>query len=555
MERAFKYAEMVESGEILTNNEIKLAIKRFRRDLDNYELRDNEAEKAIMFTEMLRFSKGRKSRERIVWEDWQIFILVNIFGFYQKGSGKRRFRYLYLEVARKNGKSTFLAAIALAFLTLFDEDVPEIYLGASTEEQAKPVYTEMKRMVKKMVKEFPERADEFAVFMKNMEYMPNEGIATMITSNSPALDGVNPFCTVLDEVHAHKNANMFNVMKSGTGARDKNTPIIFLVTTAGFSLTSFAYNIRKSFIQVLEGNKVNENTMIMIYTLDREDDYNNSGLWVKANPSMGAAISMEYLEDEYIQAQNFSSQENNFLTKNLNIWVGGVQTWLSRKILDDNDGRALTDGEIEEGVVYLGLDLGMVSDISALAQLTVFDNDRLHVKMRYYMSEAAYRRLIARGIPLDIWRREGVEINVNLGAATDTRVIQEDIVDLAESLDVEKILFDRWSTHEIVRGLEDEGIYVKGVGMGFKDQSAPIQYTERAMKEKRFVLEGDSMLKWMFSNIVLDMDAAGNQKPNKSKADDKIDGVSALLNAVFGFINIDGGQESSYVGIRTIKIG
>jgi phage terminase large subunit-like protein len=555
MERAFRYAEMVESGEILTNNEIKLAVKRFRKDLETYELREDEAEKAIVFTEMLRFSKGRKAGQRIVWEDWQVFILVNIFGFYDKTDGTRRYRYLYLEVARKNGKSTFLAAIALTFLVIFDEAVPEIYLGASTEKQAMPVFKEMSRMVKKFVKEYREKEEEFAVFLTKIEYAANDGLVSIITSNTTALDGENPFCTVLDEVHAHKNADMFNVMKSGMGARDNNTPIIFLVTTAGFSLTSFAYSIRKNFLQVLEGSKVNENTMIMIYTLDPEDDYNDKRVWCKANPSINAAVSMKYLEDEYIQAQNFSSQENNFLTKNLNIWVGGAQTWISRQVLDENDGRALTDEEIEEGRIYLGLDLGLIRDISALCQLTVFDDNRLHVKMRYYMSEDAYRRFISRGIPMDIRRREGVEINVNPGTATDTKVIISDIKELDENRPVERFLFDRWGVQEIIRALEDEGVFVEGVGQGYASQSESISYIERAMHEHRFVLEDDLMLKWMFSNVVLDMNPSGDRKLNKDKADDKIDGISALCNSVYGFINLDGGLEDQSHGIRTVRIG
>jgi len=210
MERAFKYVEDVESGKIVTNYEIKLAVKRFKRDLKKFTLDEDTAQKAIIFTELLRFSKGKKAGQRIVWEDWQIFVLVNIFGFHHKRSGKRRFRYFYIEVARKSGKSTFLAAIGLVFLTQFDEAIPECYAGASTELQAEPVFKEMSRMVNRLRVDFKEMDEKFAVFKKSIVFNDgeNEGIFQMVSSNAPALDGLNPFCTILDELHSHKDSSL-----------------------------------------------------------------------------------------------------------------------------------------------------------------------------------------------------------------------------------------------------------------------------------------------------------------------------------------------------------
>ena len=562
MERAFRYCEDVESGKIVSNNEIKLAVKRFRRDCKNRKLvlDEDAANKAIIFTELLRFSKGKKAGQRIIWSDWQLFCLVNIFGFHWKKNGKRRFRYFYIEVARKSGKSTFLAAIGMVFLMLFDESIPECYAGASAEKQAEPVFKEMVRMAKRLNRDFPEIDDNLAVFSKRIMYdsilpdgTPNEGIMTMVASNSETLDGLSPFCTLLDELHAHKDSSLFNVFKSGTGGRDHNTPIICMITTAGFSLKSFAYMIRKNFIQILERSKMDDDTFIMIFALDKDDDYLDESTWAKANPSMGESMTMDWLRAEFRQAQNFSSELNNFLTKNLNQWLGGAETWIARQVLDSNDGRPLLDDEIEEGVVYLGLDLGAVSDISALAMVTMFGDERIHVKMRYYMSEAAYRKYIAKGIPFDQWVKEGISINVNKGEVTDFRPIVEDIVKIVENLDVDKIGFDRWNSNEIVQDLADLGIEVEGVGQGYRTHSESVMFIERAMHEKRFVLNNDSLLKWMFSNVVLDTDSAGNRKLNKNKADEKIDGVSALFNAIFYYTQKDKGV-NDFSGIRTITI-
>lgn len=557
MDRAFRYCEGVESGRIIVGHEIKLAVKRFRKDILEYDLNEHEASKAIAFTEMLRFSKGKKAKQRIVWEDWQIFALVNVFGFYHKGGG-RRFRYFYIEVARKNGKSTFLAAIALCFLMLFDEAVPELYCGASVKDQARPVFDEMGRMINHLRGDFKEFENKFGVFKEKIEFFENEGIVEMVTAVAKTKDGLNPMCTILDEVHAHKDDSLFNVFKSGMGGRDNNTPIICMVTTAGFSLTSFAYMIRKNFIQVLEDSKVDESTFILIYSLDKNDDYIDKSTWVKANPSLGASFSQDYIDDEFVQAQNFDIQLNNFLTKNLNIWVGGAETWIDRKTLDENDkDKELTEVELEEimdGSVYLGLDLGLVRDISALAQITIFADERIHVKMRYYMSDVAYRRFISKGIPMDSWRRHGISINVNPGKVTDTRVIREDIIEITESLTIEQIGVDRWGTNILLTELQEEGIEVADIGQGYKTQAEIVQFIERAMAEGRFHLIDDDMLKWMFGNVALDMDPAGNQKLNKKRSDDKIDGVSALFNALAGFVHVDNGMEQMR-GIRSVRIG
>ena len=560
MERAFRYVRDVESGKITTNYEIKLAVKRFKRDLKKFDLREEETQRAIIFTELLRFSKGKKAGERIVWGDWQIFCLVNIFGFHYKKTGKRRFRYFYIEVARKSGKSTFLAAIGLVFLTQFDEAIPECYAGASAEKQAEPVFKEMSRMITRLRIDFKEMDDSFAVFKKSIIYTselpdgsPNEGIFAMVASNAPTLDGLNPFCTLLDELHSHKDSSLFNVFKSGTGSRDKNQPLIAMITTAGFSLKSFAYMIRKNFIQILERSKTDEDTFIMIFSLDKDDDYTDEKTWMKANPSLGASMTMEWLQAEFRQAQNFASELNNFLTKNLNKWVGGVSTWLDRQLLDKNDGRDLLPDEIEEGIVYLGLDLGMVNDVSALAQVTMFGDERIHVKMRYYMSETAYHKFIGMGVPFDVWVKQGISINVNAGQVTDTRVIVRDVIEIVENLDVDKIGFDRWNTNEIVSQLDDLGIMVEGVGQGYRTHTEVVSFVERAMYEKRFCLLDDDCLKWMFSNVVLDQDPAGNRKLNKSKADNKIDGISALFNALWYYTQVDQGRDD-YAGIRTISL-
>jgi phage terminase large subunit-like protein len=515
-----------------------LSVKRHLADLKNAPemglmFDKKAAQKAFAFFSLLKHSKGEFAGRNFDLSPWEAFIIYALFGW-KRANNTRRFRYAYIEVARKNGKTTFAAAISLLMLIFDGEQGAEIYTAATNRGQAKICFDEAKNMINKSpaLKKYIDTYQRTLVMETTLSKMEP------LARDSDKLDGLNPHLAVCDEMHAWKTDDLYNVLKSATGARSQ--PLIFTITTAGFDKMSPCFEMRKTYIDVLNGIKKQENTFVLIFTLDEGDDWKNPKAWEKANPNLNISVNHEYLEEEFTSAINRGgSEEVNFKTKNLNLWVDAPTVWIQdEKILACN--HHTEPEELKGKKCFGGLDLASHVDINAFALFFPNINGRPVAKIYYFIPEAKvtehedrvdYRRWIAEG-----------RIIVTPGNVIDIDEQVNYISKIVKNYDCQNIAFDPAKAyHGTVQGLQKKGLndILDEFAQGIRYMSEPTRELQRMVEGAEIDLLGDPILRWMFRNAVAITDTNDNIKLDKKKSQHKIDGLIALANAIGGFMSGD----------------
>ena len=369
MNQAEKYIRNVLSGKTLVCEFTRLAVQRHVDDLRTGKKRglyfDKKAgEKAIKFSKFIRHTKGEWAGRPLVLEPWQDFIDYVVFGWKNK-DGTRRFNYAYIEVARKNGKSTMAAKNGLMLMDADNESAAEIYCFATKEEQAKhAIFQEAKNMVLKS----PYLKARLQTYAKSIFSELTLSSFKPLGSDSDTQDGLNTHGGICDEYHAQKTDKMYNVIKSSMGSR-KN-PMMWTITTAGFNITSPCYTERDTCIKILKGILKQDNKFAIIYTLDEADDWENEKTWTKANPNYGISVYKKYLKNEFIDSKNNPTRTNNFKTKHLNIWVRQSEDFINDKDWMKCAGK-LTWDDCQGRECHAGLDIAKRVDLNALSLLFI----------------------------------------------------------------------------------------------------------------------------------------------------------------------------------------
>ena len=522
LEQAHQYAQRVRSGDIIANKYEQLAVERFYSDLkrDDLVFDEKKIAKALGFFDLLKLTKGVGAGNTFHLEGWQAFIVVNIFGFYWKESGYRRYKYAHIEIARKNGKSTFSAAIALIMFLIDGEAAPEVYCVATKREQAKIVDEEAKRMLRNS------SALSKYVSITNYEIKCplNDGTFKALASDSKTLDGLNIHCAIVDEIHEHKNRKLYDVLKSGTGSR--NNSLLSTITTAGFNKESFAFRHRKTCIEILEGIKKDDAQFAIIFTLDEDDDWKDETVWRKANPNMDVSITYDYLKQECTQAINNSTERVNFLTKHLNLWTDAETTWIPYEVWNANPVR---DEELLIGLdCYGGLDLAATSDITAFVLAFPLEDEVVQLLVHCWLPEDA----INKNDNYRQWVDEGW-LELTPGNVTDYNFIREKIFELGEKYTINSIAYDDWNSTQLITDIENEKPDVcRPMRQGFRSLSVPTRQLERLATQGNLIHNNNALFTWQIANTNLARDPAGNVKPKKDDRNKKIDAVAASVMAI-----------------------
>ena len=358
MEQAKAYAEKVISGEIVAGQLVRNACERFLRDLNSWQFEQSNVDHAVTFIQELEHTTGEHAGRKFILEPWQYFIVANLFGFVND-DGTRRFTRAYVEVPRKNGKSTFSSALMLYGLLADGEPAAQVYSAATKLDQAMMVFGESVRVCQNV--DFLQGEVVVNNSVNNRRILYGQNLYKPLEWNPNKQDGLNTHFACIDEYHAHPSDDLYNVIRNSMGARRQ--PLLFTITTAGFNRESPCYRHRQYCGNVLSGAIQDDGLFTIIYSLDSGDDWTDRKVWAKANPNWGVSVYPRQLEQAVNEAREFVHKEVEFKTKLLNVWTDTAQTWIS-----DSDWAACEQQFSLLGErCYGGLDLASTSDFCAFS--------------------------------------------------------------------------------------------------------------------------------------------------------------------------------------------
>jgi len=538
---ALEYAQGVVSGEIPNCKWVIGAAQRFLDDLERdweYTYDPDRAAHFCRFAEALPHIKGQWAGTDLTLEPWQVFIACNVFGWVDE-NGYRRFRTAYLEVPRKNGKTFLMSAIGLYLLCADGEGGAEVYSAAVKKDQAKIVWDTARRQVLKtedLQEAFGVEAWKHSIFVEETasSFVP-------LASDSDSLDGLNIHGGLIDELHAHKSREVFDVIETGTGSRAQS--LMFIITTAGSNRSGICYEQRSYVTKLLSGVNKDESYFGIIYTLDDDDIahvWTNPKLWEKANPNYGVSVLPFDIERLVKKAKQTPSAQNNVLTKRFNVWVNADTAWMDMWKWDACRDESLTLEDFKGQPCYMGADFASKIDIAALCLL--FERDGvLYPFLRYYLPDETVRT--STNDQYAGWWRED-RFTVTPGNIVDFDYIEQDCERFASDFQITEFGYDPHQATQFAGRMINNGFNMVEVRPSVLNFSEPMKELEARVIAKT-LKHNDPVLTWMVSNVVCHMDAKDNIYPRKEKPENKIDGVIALLSAMNRYMQ-PGETESIY---------
>lgn len=541
------YGRDVLAGKIKVCKWTRLAVERHYRDLESAHERglifsEPHARHALKFFDFLCHSKGKWAGQPFLLSPWQAFWTAVIFGWL-RFDGLRRYRKAYIRVARKNGKTTWMAGIGLYLAVGEGEPGAEVYTAATKLAQARLIHKESEMMVRQSpVLRRRVQIQRDMIFLQGTatKYVP-------LGADARTEDGLNPHGALLDELHAHPDRELYDVIDSGTGAREQ--PLILMITTAGFGGLETICRVEDEYVkQLLEQSFDDDEYFGVIYQLDESenvgevdddenpevakgDDWHDESNWIKANPNLGISVHLDGLRSAANKANNDPSALDNFLTKHMNLWVKGARKWLSLKFWKACGAKYDFDSLKEAFRVYGGLDLAAVSDLCSLIWLGIMPDGKKRIWGRHYLPEEIAldsnnpnHKLYKR------WADQGW-LTLTPGNVTDYDFIEKDVKAGRDALNLEEIAFDKYNATQIVNNLQADDLPMVEFRQGFLSISPAMKQLQIDILTRKIEHPNDPVINWAMGNVVMVRDAAGNQKPDKEKSVGKIDPVVAMIMA------------------------
>ncbi|MGV0984411.1 MAG: terminase large subunit [Limnohabitans sp.] len=543
VEVAKQYARDVVSGKILACKWVQLACKRQLEDLRKFKgkgspylfnpkLTDKRgrdyypADNLCTFIERLPHVKGPLAGQPIHLEPWQVFILTTVFGWVRP-DGRRRFRRSYIEVPRGNAKSTLSSALALYMLAADGEGGAEVYSLATTRDQARIVFGDAQTMARQS----PGFRNRFGVNVgaHNMNILASGSKFEALSAEGSTLDGLNIHFGCVDELHAHKTRTVYDVVETGTGKRDNS--LLWVITTAGSNRSGICYEVRTFVTKLLDEVFEDDTQFGIIYGLDAGDDWTREQALIKANPNWGVSVRKEILGPLQAKAMQLPSAVNNFKTKHLNEWVSADTSWMDMRAWDDCGDTSMELESFLGQPCWIGLDLASKVDIAAMA--LVFPHPEIDGAFvtfgKYYLPEDTVNA--AGNSQYPGWMHSG-RLTVTPGNVIDFGWIEADLMDLVSRFSVQAVAFDPFQATQLSTRMMHEGLPMIEVRPTVLNFSEPMKTLEALVLQRKLVHDGDPVMAWMASNVVAHLDAKDNIYPRKERAENKIDGIVALIMAL-----------------------
>lgn len=530
-----EYADAIASGRIRTSKKVATVYAKLAEEIRNprapYIFDINKATKPIRFIERFcKHSKGEWAGRPVKLELFQKAYIAALFGFIDTRTGYRRYTESFFMVARKNGKSTMLAGIALYLLVADREPGAELYTVATKKDQAKLIFDE----VLHMVQQSPELRKILKKRKSDLYFADAMAKMQALGKNSDTLDGLNAHGVIMDELHGVKDRNLYEVMKQSQSARRQ--PLLIMITTAGTVRECIFDDIYSYAENVLNGTYTDERFLPVVYELDKRSEYKHEKNWVKANPGLGTIKKLDDLRAKVARAQQSAADLNGVLVKDFNLRGTRSTAWLSFDDIYNPATFNITD--LRGAYAIGGADLSITTDLTA-ATLLMYDPEaeKYLVKQMYWIPEDNVEERIQRDkIPYDLWHEQGL-IRFCRGNTINYSDVTAWFLEMVHVHGITPawIYYDSYSARYWVEEMESKGFRMVRCIQGAKTLSLPMQRMGADLQAKKIIYNDNPILKWCLTNTGVQTDRNGNIVPVKSQsAKQRIDGAASLLDAYVG---------------------
>lgn len=555
------YCIDIREGRIVACQKHKWACLRFERDISiegtesfPFVFDEKRADNFLNWMRLFKHREGVLSGKNIEPHIIQKFVFGNVYGWYNKDTGRRRFKKMYWQVARKNAKSQSLAAVATYELMVFSNPArAQVYIAATKTEQAKIVYDESVSMLGKA----PLMSGRFKVSYGRIIHLKTDSVFRALSEEDKKTgDGLNPQCGIIDEYHAHETSEMYDIIDSGMGARPQ--PLMAIITTAGLDLNNPCYRVEYDLVSKILNPDIDVNLdtyFAMVNELDKNDtpdtikmhngreiapgelldDITDEKVWKKANPIICSyPEGVEKLRIDLKEAQEAPEKMRNFITKRMNVWVNmpecgymNMAKWAACIIKER--GFSLKN-------CIVGGDLSSKIDLCSV----VFEFPIESKEKKYWIehhsfipSETLSGKIKTDKVPYDLWIRQGWISEIS-GARISYRTLMEWTINKAirEGWRILEWCLDPWGAAQITADLEDAGYTVVEIIQGIKTLSEPTKNFRDEVVAGNIMHPGDPVLSWAISNAIVDnVDRNNNMILSKKKSRQRIDPIAAAINA------------------------
>lgn len=536
VDRATSYAWDVVEGKVPAGQYVKLACQRhlddLQRDEEDLAWDAVEAESSIdFFPAALRHWKGELGGSPVYLEPWQQFIVGSAFGW-KRWSERgqrwiRRFRMVYVEIGKKNGKTLMAAGIGLRLAFFDGEPGADVFSAATKRDQAKLSWNDARMAVKGSVD-----------LSKKLIIRESTSIISDISTgskfeplgkDSDSSQGINVHGAIIDELHVHTDGELYDNIETATASRVQ--PLIFIITTAGVRRQGIWWDVRQDVLGIIEGRNVDDGIFGYVATLDPKDDPWDEANWYKANPNLGRSVFINELRTAAAVAERSPSRQTAFFRFRLNMPTAANMKGIDMREWDKAANSAEPILTIGAGC-YGGLDLASVRDLTALVLMFRQPDGTYDLLTRFWCPEEGIdTRSRQDGVPYQQWVRDGYLIPTP-GDVTDYTAVEAELETLAEQYGIGEIGYDRWNASQLVTNLTTAGASMTPISQTYTGLSASWRELERLVLEGMLRHGGNPVLRWMAENVELEMDPWGNVRPSKRKSSDRIDGMVALTMAV-----------------------
>ena len=530
-----EYWRKIESGEIVTSRRVKAVYGRLMEEMDSpaadspYYFDEETGERPIIFIE--RFCKQSQGTlgAPLRLELFQKAFIQTLFGWLLKETGYRRFRETLFLVGRKNGKSTLLAALALYMLVADYEGAAEIYSVATKKDQARKTLTEAVNMVK--------QSPELRAILKkrrNDIYFPaTASTFEALASDSNTLDGLNSHAVIIDELHAIRDRNLYEVMKQSTSSRRQ--PLVIMITTSGTVRESVFDNLYGLACDIADG-KVTEDTFLpVLYELDARAEWTDPQAWIKANPGLGTIKQYATLAAFVERAKKNPEDLPGVLCKDFNVPETSASVWLSFE--DIKNDATFTMQDVYNTYAIGGCDLSATTDLTCATLLIrrSREDETVYVLQHYFIPQKRIDQLDehnSQEAPYKIWAEREL-LTICDGARVDYSAVTAWFCQMRDEfkIDAFAVGYDRALAGYWVDEMKANGFDMRAVAQGPFTWSQPMREMGAAFADKKVNYNRNPVLVWCLSNTAVKKSGVNNIQPVKVSDRRRIDGAVSLLNA------------------------